>query len=83
MRAVGADIATARIDASGRAVVSVEHPTGEFTVDLRTRREGGQVRVDRAALLRTARALFEGRVLIPRSVWSPAAGAPAKSPVAA
>lgn len=80
--AVGADIATARVDATGRASVSVEHPTGEFTVDLITRREAGGVRVVRAALLRTARPLFEGSVLIPRSVWS-AGKAAAKTTVAA
>ena len=68
--AVGADLSTARVDSSGRAEVSVEHPTGEFTVDLLTHRDSGGVRVDRAALLRTARSLFEGDVLIPRSVWS-------------
>ena len=80
--AVGADLSTARIDASGRAEVSVEHPTGEFTVDLLTRRVDGGVQVERAALLRTARSLFEGNVLIPRSVWNPAA-AVRSAPVAA
>ena len=80
---VGADLSTARVDVSGRAAVSVEHPTGEFTVDLLTRRENGGIRVDRAALLRTARSLFEGDVLIPRSVWSPAATTPKPAAVAA
>ena len=51
-------------------VLSVEHPTGEFTVQLETRRGAGGIEVTRAALLRTARRLFDGNALIPRSVWN-------------
>lgn len=50
-------------------VLSVEHPTGEFTVQLETLRGAGGTKVKRAALLRTARRLFDGNALIPRSVW--------------
>lgn len=46
--------------------VSVEHPSGEFSVALRTG-PGGQVLS--AALLRTARLLMRGEVLIPASIW--------------
>ena len=51
--------------------VSVEHPTGEFSVEL-TLREGadGSLEVTDAALLRTARWLMDGQVGIPASVWS-------------
>ena len=49
--------------------LSIEHPTGEFTVRIETARRGGTIEIARAALLRTARPLFEGHVLIPRSVW--------------
>ncbi|WPO97732.1 4-oxalomesaconate tautomerase [Pseudomonas sp. HR96] len=46
--------------------LSVEHPTGEFTV---------QLKLDNGALagcglLRTARLLFDGMVCVPRSVWA-------------
>ena len=52
-----------------RKRVSVEHPTGEFSVDLDV---GGTVEKPEilgAALLRTARRLFEGHVLVPAAVW--------------
>jgi len=49
--------------------VSVEHPTGEFTVELNVGGEPGKHEVLSAALLRTARWLFDGMVGIPPSVW--------------
>jgi 4-oxalomesaconate tautomerase len=45
--------------------MSVEHPTGEFSVTLETSREDGQLKVNRAGLLRTARLLSRGEVFIP------------------
>ena len=48
--------------------VSVEHPTGEFTVELEL--GGGEPRtVTRAALLRTARLIMRGEVMVPDTVW--------------
>jgi 4-oxalomesaconate tautomerase len=44
--------------------VSVEHPTGEFSVELELDPENPQ-QVARAALLRTARPIMRGEVLIP------------------
>ena len=53
--------------------VSVEHPTGEFSVALQTERAphlpGGQ-NVTQAALLRTARLLMRGEAMVPASLWS-------------
>lgn len=49
--------------------VSVEHPTGEFTVELELAGSEAAPTVRRSALLRTARPIMDGRVLIPRSVW--------------
>jgi len=50
--------------------LSVEHPTGEFSVELElAAADGAEPRVVRASLIRTARALFRGEVLIPASVW--------------
>jgi 4-oxalomesaconate tautomerase len=47
--------------------VSVEHPTGEFTVELEL---GGDSRtVTRAALLRTARLIMRGEVMVPDNAW--------------
>lgn len=47
--------------------LSVEHPTGEFTVDLH-QRDGALVG---CGLLRTARLLLDGALCIPASIWSP------------
>jgi 4-oxalomesaconate tautomerase len=49
-------------------VVSVEHPTGEFSVELGIDPENPQ-NVTRAALLRTARLIMRGEVMVPTSVW--------------
>lgn len=65
--APAAEIAT--IPFGARKLVSVEHPTGEFSVELETVTGNGALEIKRAALLRTARRLFEGNVLIPASVW--------------
>lgn len=50
-------------------IVSVEHPSGEFTVTLEVSGEGANFKVERSGILRTARALFEGQVLVQRSIW--------------
>ena len=49
--------------------VSVEHPTGEFSVEIEVDLANPQS-VTRAALLRTARLLMRGEVMVPRSVWT-------------
>jgi 4-oxalomesaconate tautomerase len=49
--------------------VSVEHPTGEFSVELGLDPAEPQ-NVTRAALLRTARLLMRGEALIPHAVWA-------------
>ncbi len=48
--------------------VSVEHPTGEFSVELALDPANPQ-NVTRAALLRTARLLMRGEAMVPASVW--------------
>jgi 4-oxalomesaconate tautomerase len=63
----------------GRVVaVSVEHPTGEFTVELEIDPRDPQA-VVRAALLRTARLIMRGEVMIPHDVW-PSASSPENRP---
>ena len=55
-----------------RKQVSVEHPTGEFSVALASREApgvpGGRV-VTESALLRTARLIMRGEVRIPHRIW--------------
>ena len=57
-------------EADGPLDVVVEHPTGFFTVTLDVDTSGPLPDVRRAALLRTARLLMRGEVLVPASVWS-------------
>ncbi|HUO93711.1 MAG TPA: 4-oxalomesaconate tautomerase [Rhizomicrobium sp.] len=55
---------------SGSKSLEIEHPTGFFTVDMDVTIAGGEVKVHRAALLRTARMLMRGEVYVPSHVWS-------------
>jgi 4-oxalomesaconate tautomerase len=48
--------------------ISVEHPTGEFTVELQTDPAHPHA-IARSALVRTARPIMRGEVLIPASAW--------------
>jgi 4-oxalomesaconate tautomerase len=48
--------------------ISVEHPTGEFSVELGLDPAHPQ-KVNRAALLRTARLIMRGEVMVPASAW--------------
>lgn len=49
-------------------VVSVEHPSGEFSVELGLD-EANPQQVNRAALLRTARLIMRGEVMVPAGIW--------------
>ncbi len=48
--------------------VSVEHPSGEFSVTLETD-PADPTKVTKAALLRTARLLMRGEAMVPASIW--------------
>jgi len=48
--------------------VSIEHPSGEFSLTLESDPTNPH-RITRAALLRTARLIMRGEVMIPRAVW--------------
>jgi len=50
--------------------LSIEHPSGEFSVEIQADDCGGQLKVLRSSLIRTARALFRGELLVPASVWN-------------
>ena len=56
-------------DAGTSRLVSVEHPSGEFSVELGLD-PGNPQNVTRAALLRTARLLMRGEVMVPSALWS-------------
>jgi 4-oxalomesaconate tautomerase len=56
-------------------MISVEHPSGEFSVELETGTPiDGIPQIERAALLRTTRRLMEGNALIPADVWDGQSG---------
>jgi 4-oxalomesaconate tautomerase len=69
---VAHDIAVVPEQADGSVDIEVEHPTGFFTVTIEVKTEGGVPVVTRSALLRTARMLMRGEVLVPSSVWTAA-----------
>ena len=48
---------------------SIEHPTGEFTVNLETQLQNNQLIIEKSGVMRTARLLSKGVVYIPQSVW--------------
>lgn len=58
----------AQIPAGTRKTFSVQHPSGEFTVVLEMS-TGNPAEVARASLLRTARLLMRGEVMIPADIW--------------
>ncbi len=61
--------------AQGIAVVEnvcslkIEHPSGFFTVSMDVEQDGNLIKVNRSALLRTARKLMQGDVFCPAELW--------------
>jgi len=55
---------------SGPCRLDIEHPTGFFTVEIDVTPQAGGVRINRSALLRTARRLMRGEVFVPSAVWA-------------
>jgi 4-oxalomesaconate tautomerase len=64
----------ARIPHGSPRVMSVEHPSGEFTVTLEVSGTGEDFTVGRSGILRTARALMRGEALVPQSIWDGRSG---------
>jgi 4-oxalomesaconate tautomerase len=69
---VAHEVAVLPEQTEGSLDIEVEHPTGFFTVTIDVKLEPGGPAVARSALLRTARLLMRGEVMVPSSVWSPA-----------
>ena len=65
---VAHDIAGGSLHAGAHEVI-VEHPSGYFTVTLDVVGEGPSMTFERVALLRTARLLMRGDVMVPGRVW--------------
>jgi 4-oxalomesaconate tautomerase len=66
---VAIDMAVATGSGKARRL-EVEHPTGFFTVEMDVQPDGKSIRVERAALLRTARKLMSGEAFVSPSIWA-------------
>jgi 4-oxalomesaconate tautomerase len=55
---------------TGAHALDIEHPTGFFTVAMDVVADGATIRVNRSALLRTARKLLRGEVYVPAAAWA-------------
>ena len=60
------------LQAGTQQALSVEHPTGEFSVVLQTQAADvpGGFEVTQAALLRTARLIMRGEAMVPAAIWN-------------
>jgi hypothetical protein len=52
-----------------QGLVRIEHPSGLIIIDLDADLAGGRQELRRAALVRTARRIFEGHACIPEAIW--------------
>lgn len=52
-----------------RRTIVIEHPSGKFETEFELHGSVDSPEIRRAAFIRTARRLFDGHLLIPRSVW--------------
>jgi 2-methylaconitate cis-trans-isomerase PrpF len=53
-----------------QGMITIEHPSGSIAIDLDTDLSGGKEIIRRAALVRTARRVFEGASLVPAKIWA-------------
>ena len=53
-----------------QGIVEIEHPSGKIAIDLDADFTNGKQNLRRAALVRTARRIFEGQVSVPKAVWT-------------
>jgi 2-methylaconitate cis-trans-isomerase PrpF len=51
-------------------MITIEHPSGTIAIDLDADFRDGREIIRRAALVRTARRVFEGACLVPSSIWA-------------
>jgi 4-oxalomesaconate tautomerase len=58
------------LPAPPQGIITIEHPSGMIAIDLDADFRDGKQALRRAALVRTARRIFEGSVLVPRAVWA-------------
>lgn len=59
----------AKVQQTPTEQIIIEHPSGELHVELGVEGHGVDMKFGYGGILRTARPLFEGNILIPASVW--------------
>ena len=52
-----------------QGMIEIEHPSGKIAIDLDADFTDGKQTLRRAALIRTARRIFDGKVYVPGAVW--------------
>ena len=60
----------ANVKPAPQGIIEIEHPSGRIAIDLDADFTNGKQELRRAALVRTARRIFEGNVLVPERVWA-------------
>ena len=60
----------APLQAAPQGMIKIEHPQGLIVIDLDVDFTGGKEELRRAALIRTARRIFEGSVCVPSKIWA-------------
>lgn len=68
-RALPGTVASGARCEPGRRILSILHPQGRIEVEVDVRGHGSDVRVERAALLRTARKILQGELHLPAYVF--------------
>jgi len=58
------------LPAAPQGVIEIEHPSGKIAIDLDADLGSDREDIRRAALIRTARRIFEGHVLVPETIWA-------------
>jgi len=66
-----------------QGIIKIEHPSGMIAIDLDVELDKASPIMRRAALIRTARRVFEGYVHVPAAVWPGAQATDSRTPAAA
>jgi 2-methylaconitate cis-trans-isomerase PrpF len=66
-----------------QGIIKIEHPSGMIAIDLDVELDKASPIMRRAALIRTARRVFEGHVHVPAAVWPGAQATDSRAPAAA
>ena len=63
-------VASGPVQSAGVRTISILHPQGRIGVEVCVEGEGNDARIQRAALIRTARKILQGQLTLPPYVFS-------------